>query len=306
MRQYSVGGEIDLLIIGSGPIGATFARIVAEQRPEARIVMVDAGPQLTERPGVHVRNIADPAERTQAQIRSQGPTQFQYEVPPMNRRVAAAEKRGRERISFLSRPGTFLVNPDDNDLDNNDMPAAAAATNVGGAGAHWTCACPRPGNGERIPFISDDEWGRLCTRAEALLHVTQQAFPQTVENFAIQQVLGELYDPILPEGLKVQPMPLAVEVQAGGRLYWTGPDVILGKLAGQVNDGSGRFQLRSETICRRLMVEDGRVTGAELEHLPSGRRETVTAKFVAVGLTRCGRRNCFGLLAFGRGRWAIT
>ena len=278
-----VTSEVDVLVVGSGPVGATFARIIAERAPGARILMVDAGPQLTHRPGVHIKNIASAEERAQAQVRSQGPTQFPYEIPSYAERANAAAKRGRERIAMLARPGTHLITPDDDDLNTSEMPAAAAATNVGGAGVHWTCACPRPGNTERIPFIPDDEWDQACTIAEALLKVTTSAFPETVEGFAIQQTLAEVYDAILPEGLNVGPMPLAVQVHEDGNLYWTGPDVILGPLAEQANDGSGRFELRAETICRRLIVEGDRVTGAEIEHLPSGARETVTTRFVAVG-----------------------
>jgi pyranose oxidase len=273
------GGAVDVLVVGSGPAGATFARVIAERAPQAKILMVDAGPQLTARPGMHVKNIADAEERVRAQVRSQGPTQFQYEIPSFAERAHAAEKRGRERIAMLARPGTHLINPDDGDLDKSSMPAAAAATNVGGAGAHWTCACPRPGNAERVPFIPYDEWDSACSKAEQLLCVTTRAFPESVEGFAIQQTLGKIYDPILPEGLKVGPMPLAVQVREDGSLYWTGPDVILGSLADGKNSN---FALRSETICRRLIVEGDRATGAELEHLPSGRRETVNARVFAV------------------------
>ena len=277
--ENRAGSDVDVLIVGSGPAGATFARVISEREPDARILMVDIGPQLTARPGVHVKNIVDPEERGRAQVRSQGPSQFPYELPSFAERAHATEKRGRERIAMLARPGTHLINPDDADLDRSGMPAAAAATNVGGAGAHWTCACPRPGNAERVPFISEDEWDRVCTKAEELLHVTRQAFPETVEGFAIQQVLGEVYDKILPDDLKVGPMPLAVQVLDDGSLYWTGPDVVLGPLA---EGNSPNFELRPETICRRLIVEGDRVTGAELEHLPSGRRETVSATVVAV------------------------
>lgn len=280
--QKRMTNNVDLLVIGSGPVGATFARIVADRLPGARILMVDAGPQLTARPAMHVKNIVDPEELNQAQIRSQGPTQYKYNIPSFAERALAASRRGRERIDLLARAGTHLINPSDEDLDTTDMPAAAAATNVGGAGAHWTCACPRPGNIERIPFIPSEEWDRICGRGEELLKVTREAFPQSVAGFAIQQTLGELYDPILPEGLKVGPMPLAVQVREDGRLYWTGPDVILGPLADQADEGNGPFELRPETICRRLLVEGDHVTGAELEHLPSGTQETVIARMVAV------------------------
>ena len=280
--QKQVTSQVDVLVVGSGPVGATFARIVADQVPTARILMVDAGPQLTARPGMHVKNIRDPEELNQAQIRSQGPTQFKYNTPSFAERASAAAKHGRERLETLARPGTHLINPHDDDLDVSDMPAAAAATNIGGAGAHWTCACPRPGNIERVPFISQAEWEQACTKAEELLKVTYEAFPESIAGFAIQQTLGELYNPILPEDLKVRAMPLAVQVRGDGTLYWTGPDVILGSLADQANDSNSRFELRAQTICRRLIVDGDHVIGAELEHLPSAKHETVYARIVVV------------------------
>jgi choline dehydrogenase-like flavoprotein len=151
--QKQNSSTIDVLVVGSGPVGATIARTVADRVRTARILMVDAGPQLTARPGMHVKNILEPEELNQAQIRSQGPTQFKYNTPSFTERASAASQRGRERIAMLARPGTHLINPYDDDLDTSDMPAAAAATNVGGAGAHWTCACPRPGNIERVPYF---------------------------------------------------------------------------------------------------------------------------------------------------------
>ena len=280
-------GAVDVLIVGRGPLGATFARVVSERAPGAKIMMVEMGPQLTKRPGMHIKNIADPEERLRAQIRSQGPAQYQYDIPTVTIRADAGSSTSiameyKQREGFLARPGTYLTDPDAVQVDGRGLPAASHSTNVGGMGAHWTCACPPPGNTERVPFIPDDEWDRLRARATELLCVTQEAYPQSVEGFAIQQTLSEVFDHLLPEGRKVQRMPLAVQVREDGRLYWTAPDVVLGPLAEQVNDGSGPFELRSERICRRLITEGDMVTGALLEHLPSGRRETVAAKVVAV------------------------
>ena len=56
--------SIDVLLVGSGPIGATYARMINEQVPEAKILMIDLGPRLTEKAGQHVKNIADAAERS--------------------------------------------------------------------------------------------------------------------------------------------------------------------------------------------------------------------------------------------------
>ena len=56
-----------------------------------------------------------------------------------------------------------------------DCPAAAMSSNVGGMGAHWTGACPRPGRQRthRLPRPTCDE---LLTEAERLLGVDAHAF----------------------------------------------------------------------------------------------------------------------------------
>jgi pyranose oxidase len=277
--------NVDVLIVGSGPIGATFARVIAGSAPAAKILMVEVGPRITKRPGMHVKNIQDEDKRLQAQIRSQGPDQYRYEVPTIWERADATAKRGKERIASLARAGTHLVSNNDTDLDKSGMPAAALSSNVGGMGAHWTCACPPPGNTERIPFIPEVEWNSLFKKAEKLLHVTQEAYPLSVEAFAIMQTLGEAFNPNLPKDRQVQPMPLAVRVDDRGRRYWVGSGAILGPLADDLErseDGSSRFELRSETICRRILKEGEHVTGAVIEHLPSGRQEEVKSKVVVV------------------------
>jgi choline dehydrogenase-like flavoprotein len=115
-------------------------------------------------------------------------------------------------------------------------------------------------------------------RAEALLQVTQHAFPSSSTSTLIERILGETFNPNLPEGRQVQPMPLACQVLPDESRSWSGPSVILGRLE-QTHPG---FELRSETICRRLLHHENQISAAQLEHLPSSRRQTVTARVVVV------------------------
>src|SRR6266700_3818319 len=55
----------DVLIVGSGPIGATFARVLSESVLTAKILMVDVGPQLTSRPGIATKYRQSRRGRTQ-------------------------------------------------------------------------------------------------------------------------------------------------------------------------------------------------------------------------------------------------
>ncbi len=258
--------DIDVVVVGSGPVGAAFARAVHERTPSRRILMLEAGPQLTTGPGVHVKNIADADARARAQLLSEGP---EAEAAAAAAAADGAPEAGR------ARPGTTFI-----DRENAAFSDGAMSTNVGGMGAHWTCACPRPGDGERISFVPDAELDAVLAEAERMLSVRRDAFTDSPEGRAILETLGATYDPDLPDGRKVDRMPLACATDEKGAPYWTGTDVVLGPLA----DGDvDVFELRAETLARRLVVEARRVRAVEVEHLPTGRRATIEARtfFVA-------------------------
>jgi C-glycoside oxidase len=263
--------DVDVLIVGSGPVGSAFARSLRERSPSRRLLMLEAGPQLTERPGVHVKNIADADARALAQLRSEGPT---AEAAAAAAAADMAPEAGR------ARPGTAFV-----DRENPEFPDGALSTNVGGMGAHWTCASPRPGDGERIPFIPAQKLDAALAEAERLLSVRRDAFPESAEGRAILEALRRTYDRDLSPTRGVDRMPLACTRNGDGSPYWTGTDVVLGPLAEPDVEG---FELRTETICRRLVVEGGRVRAADVEHVPSGRCEQITARtfFVAADALR--------------------
>ena len=262
--------KVDVLIVGSGPVGSAFARAVHERAPEARILMLEAGPQLTERPGMHVNNILDADARARAQLLSEGPDA---------EAAAAALAADRAPQAGRARPGTAFVA-----RDNPAFSDGAMSTNVGGMGAHWTCACPRPGDGERIPFIPEAELDEALSASEEYLSVRRDVFPDSPEGRAIADTLGATYDVQLPPDRTVDRMPLACAKRDGGP-YWTGTDVVLGALAEPDVNG---FELRSSTVCRRLVVERSRVVAAEVHHRPTGRSERLEARtfFVACDALR--------------------
>jgi choline dehydrogenase-like flavoprotein len=49
--------HVDVLIVGSGPVGCTFAQTLAEGDPTKKILMVDLGAQRSEKPGTNAKNV---------------------------------------------------------------------------------------------------------------------------------------------------------------------------------------------------------------------------------------------------------
>src|SRR4051812_46645244 len=49
----------DVLIVGSGLMGAAVARLVRDQLPKARILMLDGGPRIGSTPGQHLHDVPE-------------------------------------------------------------------------------------------------------------------------------------------------------------------------------------------------------------------------------------------------------
>ncbi|MCR2808556.1 MULTISPECIES: GMC oxidoreductase [unclassified Microbacterium] len=266
-----------IAVVGSGPIGSAYARMLLEQLPDAHVVMFEAGPQLTAIPGESVRNIADPAEKERAREMSQGPQAGELReslgIP------AGAVVEGM----FTARQGTHLLDfGGDGSAHAPTFPAVAAATNVGGQGAHWTCATPAPAFSEKIPFIADDEWHDLLEVAKDLLHVQSAAFADSAVGEGIRSLLEEEYAGELPDGYGPSTLPVAGDPQPDGTMRWAGADMVLGPLIDPESPLSARFELRDLTLVRRVEVQDGRAVGVTVEDLRTRETRVVPADLVVV------------------------
>ena len=257
---------VDVAIVGSGPNGAAYARILSEEAPDAVIAMFEVGPTVSEPAGAHVKNIEDPDRRHAAQAASQGPAVAEETLD--GPAVAAGSR--------MARAGTFLLEDGFRFEGEDGLPVAAFSSNVGGMGAHWTGACPRPGGAERIGFLPDlDE---LLDEAGRLLGVTTDAFDAAPFTALVRERLAAAVDDHREPWARVQRMPLAVHRREDGRLVWSGSDVVLG----DVTRDNRNFALHDESLVTRVLLEGGRAAGVEVRDLRSGRTHTVRARFVVV------------------------
>ncbi|MBW9120059.1 GMC family oxidoreductase N-terminal domain-containing protein [Microbacterium trichothecenolyticum] len=258
---------VDVAIVGSGPTGAAYARILSEQAPGATIAMFEVGPTISDPPGAHVKNIADPEARARAQAASEGPGERGAKVA--NPGAAKAGVRA-------ARPGTFLLEDGYQFPGEDGLPVVAMSSNVGGMSAHWTGACPRPGGSERIDFLPD--FDELLAEGDRLLGVTTNAFDAAPFGEIVRERLAKAVDEGRTAQTKVQRMPLAAHRREDGRLVWSGSDVVLGDVTRENPD----FSLFDESLVTAVLVHDGGAAGVRVRDLRSGETHEVGARFVVV------------------------
>lgn len=255
------GLEADVLIVGTGPIGATFARsLVAAGR---EVVMIDAGPQLGARPGEHLKNA------------------FAYQRDPD--RFAGIIRGLLHPVSVA--PGSPGHNPRQDPASG--MPGAAVSFGVGGMFTHWTGQTPRQHPRlERGSFIDAGEWDLLYDRAEALVGTRTDLFDTSVRHRAIIRVLGARYGR-LPDGHGVQSLPMAGQRHPDNPAFvrFTGTDTVLGPLLEDAAIEHPRFRILADHRCRRLVHAAGVVHEAEVEDLRALRTLRITA---ATYVVACG------------------
>ncbi|RWZ68143.1 choline dehydrogenase [Labedella populi] len=261
---------VDLLIVGSGLMGAAVARSVREQRPHARIVMIAGGPTVGPVAGQHLHDVTDPEVWDQYNKRVSSGVQAFYTG------VAPSAETGASMQGVT--PGMYHLTSLGEDAE--EMPSASVAWNAGGMGIHWTAATPFPWGSEITPHIAPEEWERDLVRAAELLEVNREPYPQTEAGRAVVRTLAGHFDPRSAAGRGVQDMPMAVNPDETGLKVRTSPSVIFPPVGTPGLDG--RFTLVTDTIATSILHENGRATGAECRDVAAGRTSTIRARQVVV------------------------
>ena len=261
---------VDVAIVGSGPTGAAYARILSERSPDATVAMFEVGPALTDPPGMHVKNIADPVARARAQRNSEGPAPH---TPVDGHADEGAYASPDKRVV---RPGTFLL-PDGFQQPGEDgLPGVAMSSNVGGMGAHWTGACPRPGDAEMIDFLPDlDGW---LDEAERLLRVMRHPFDDAPYSDVVRERLAGRVRQGAPRRTAGPRHAAGGAALDDGTVAWRGPDVVFGDAA----RSNPNFTLYPEAQAIQVLVEDGRTSGVRIRDRREGGEHEVRARYVVV------------------------
>lgn len=271
--------ELDVLIVGSGPVGSTYAKWLVEAGRE--VVMLDMGPQYSPTPGENLKN-SFPIQRNMGNF-----TNF---IKGLLHPISVPTGTGN--IPFIDpityRPESAFIRNSMNPRQdaNKNLDGACAAYAVGGMLLHWTAAIPRQHpKMERAGFISAHEWDSLYSKAEKLLNKHTDLYDDSIRNTVVKEALISHLGNKLPKDYMVQNLPMGAERGVKNKEFVriTGTDNILKPIL----DGKakGKLTILPQHRARKLIVNASRVTGVEVTDLING--ETICMRGQVV-IVACG------------------
>ena len=265
--------HVDVLIVGSGPAGSAYARTIGDARPDARILVAEVGPRTSDAVGEHTINMTDD-DRVVCQLAAQGPDTGV--ARPGISLDSLASEGGKEPVPFIF-PGLFPVGERARVDGEFGLPVACMSSGIGGMGVHWGGSSPQPTSTERIGIIPAAELDAAYIRAEQLLRVSKDLHGDDDLLAELHDIIAAEFDADAPNGPRVEYMPVAV-ARDGDRLRTSGTSAILGDLAARVPG----FEIRPDTLVRRILVERDTAVGAEVLNRATGATYEIRADRVVV------------------------
>jgi pyranose oxidase len=280
------GVSADVLIVGSGPIGATYARVLVEAGME--VLLVDAGAQLSPTPGAHLRN-----DRVYQYNKNNFESMVAASIHTLSIPSQSGYQETLDKTAFWAKSDRVFNFHNPKQDPTRNLSNAAGTYAVGGMFTHWTAATPRQHPTlERTPLIPAEEWDDLYTVAEAYFntHTDQFDFDR---NRVVKKALTDHFAQVpsgypypVPADYPVQNLPVAAERRTGfggdrEYMHWTGVDGVLGPLLTDPELAS-RFTILPQHLVTRLESEGGRVVRAHVQDFTTLTERTIEADHFVV------------------------
>lgn len=207
----------DVIVVGSGLLGATVARRLTEHG--RHVLLVERGRTFEEPPGAHVRNGSELRDDPDAHF----PTIDRY-------------------FDYL-----------DIDAPPERLPGAFVTKIYGGISVTWTNNCPRPVAGvDRPELLEDEGWGLRFEAAERYLQVRNDQFDDSVRQREMTDRLGPS---LTGKGRTLTNLPLSGHREDIEHIHYVAPadvlepvcddvDVLTGRVDEVVVDGWGASGVR--------------------------------------------------------------
>ncbi|KAB8202115.1 hypothetical protein BDV34DRAFT_215768 [Aspergillus parasiticus] len=275
--------EYDALIVGSGPIGATYAKYLVEDGK--KVLMVETGTQESKIPGDHKKNAINFQKDIDAfhfdficltfdLLVFQG--SLHHTSVPTNKSAVPT----LAPVCWKANGQIFNgQNPRQDPAVNLD--ANGVARNVGGMSTHWTCATPRQNQmEERSDIFTEKEWDRLYDEAEKLIGTRTDVLNDSIRQELVLRILNDEYGK-----RPAKPLPLAAKKKNDKTTFitWSSSSTIFDAM-----QRKEKFTLWPEHHCEKFVVEETdngpQVTKAEIRNLATDELIEVEAKvFIACG-----------------------
>ncbi len=267
--------ETEIVIIGSGPVGATYARCLASHGKQ--VTMLEAGPQLRSRPGEHMLNCFRFQREPNLSLDTMMSHHEVFSVNPL------PDDDYMKRDNFYNPVQERLNFENPLQDPNRNMPFAASMWGVGGMFSLWSGYAPFPTAKERTPLISPDDWEHILEIAKQIMNIHTDAFEPSVVNRAISAALTS-------EGRPAINMPMGAEKRRiDDKAYyvdWTGTSTMLGPLVDERGRLVPNFDIWEEHRAEKLELtpDSSRVTSALVRDLHSGEMKEFKAEtFIIAG-----------------------